>query len=186
MNDYIPKEYNDAIELLNPVIEKYGLDRVTISSIIRGCLEIEEQRIFPAMKIWKSQSGEIYSIKPSNIKVNLSFALGNAFRLKKVFSEKDIWLVLAIIYLIVDLFTSAVKRIDENWALVLLAVYRLQEAEKEKIYEYAMKICPSESTIEFNEVTFDMAIKNLEEFKCIKLQDGKYSVCETIDSSLYS
>ena len=185
MNSYIPEEYTRAIESLEPIIEKYGLDYVTISSIVRGCLDIEEQIIPPASKIWTSKDGNVYSIKPSNIKVNLSFALGNAFRLKRVFTQEDIWLVLAIIHLIVDIFTSATKKVDEISALVLLAIFRLQSAEKERIYEYAKKIVPEHSVIELTEEQFSNALDNLEELKCIHLKDGKYSICETIDSSFF-
>lgn len=186
MNDYIPEEYSEAIKSLEPIIEKYELDPIMVSSIVRGTVEKEEEPIQPASKVWKSKDGNVYTVKPANIKINLSFALANAFRLKTVFSQKDIWLVLAIIHLIVDMFTSAVKKVDEPSALILLAIFRLQAAEKEEISEYALKILPSDSKIIITDKVVQDALDNLEELKCINLEDGKYSVIETIASSLYS
>lgn len=186
MNDYIPEEYSKAIKSLEPIVEKYELDPVMVSSIVRGSIEKEERPIQPASKVWKSKDGNVYTVKPANIKVNLSFALANAFRLKTVFSQKDIWLVLAIIHLIVDMFTSAIKRVDEISSLILLAIFRLQEAEKSEIKEYALKILPQDSNIIITDELVQEALDNLEELKCIKLDNGKYSVIETIGSSLYS
>lgn len=186
MNDYIPEEYSKAIKSLEPIVEKYDLDPVMVASIVRGCIEKEDQPIQPASRVWKSKDGNVYTVKPENIKVNLSFALANAFRLKTIFSQKDIWLVLAIIHLIVDMFTSAVKRVDEMSSLILLAIFRLQEAEKVAIKEYTLKILPKDSNIIITDETVQKALDNLEELKCIKLDDGKYSIIETIGSSLYS
>lgn len=73
-----------ALKALEPIIEKYELDPVMLSSIVRGTVEVEEQPIPPASKVWKSKDNKVYTIKPSNIKINLSFALANAFRLKTV------------------------------------------------------------------------------------------------------
>lgn len=186
MNDYIPEEYSEAIQSLEPIIKKYELDPIMVSSIVRGTIEKEEEPIQPASKVWKSKDGNVYTVKPANIKINLSFALTNAFRLKTTISQKDIWLVLAIIHLIVDMFTSAVKKVDEPSALILLATFRLQAAEKGDIKEYALKILPSDSNIIITDEVVQAALDNLEELKCIKLEEGKYSVIETIASSLYS
>ena len=171
---------------LSPIIEKYELDEVMLSSIVRGCIEKEEQPILPASKVWKSKNGEVYTVKPANIKVKLSFALANAFRLKTIFSQKDVWLVLAIIHLIVDMFTSAVEKVDEMSALILLATFRLRCAQKSEIKEYAKKILPQDSDLQVDDKSVQSALDNLEELKCIKVDDGKYSVIETISSSFYS
>lgn len=39
MNDYIPEEYSKVIKSLEPIVEKYGLDSVMVSSIVRGSIE---------------------------------------------------------------------------------------------------------------------------------------------------
>lgn len=36
MNEYLPEEYSRAIEMINPIVEKYGLDSILVNSIIRG------------------------------------------------------------------------------------------------------------------------------------------------------
>ena len=38
MNDYIPEEYSKVIKSLEPIVEKYGLDSVMVSSIVRGSI----------------------------------------------------------------------------------------------------------------------------------------------------
>lgn len=185
MNEYLPEEYSSAIEMLNPIVEKYGLDPILVNSIVRGAVEKELQPIQPASTIWKSKKGNTYSLKPANVKVNLSFALSNAFRLRTVFEQKDIWLVLAILHLAIDLFTSAVEKVDEVSSLVLLATFRLQEASKEEIIKYATKIRPKESKLIITDELVQTALDNLEDLRCVELKEGKYHVIETIDSSLY-
>lgn len=186
MNEYLPEEYSKAIEMIHPIVEEYKLDSILVNSIIRGAIEIDLQPIQPASKVLRSKKGETYSIKPTNIKLNLSFALSNAFRLKTTFSQKDVWLVLAILHLVVDLFTDATKKIDEISSLVLLATFRLQQASKNQIWDYTLKIQPKESNLEITEELIETALKNLEDLKCISLIDGKYQVVETISSSLYA
>lgn len=186
MDEYVLQEYRMALEALEPLIAKYELDPVMLSSIVRGTVEVEEHPLQSALKVWKSKDGKVYTIKPSNIKINLSFALDNAFRFKTIFTQKDIWLVLAIIHLVVDMFTSAVKRVDEMSALILVAVFRLQSAESREILEYAQKILPQNSELCVDDVSVQRALDNLEELKCVKLENGKYSVIETVGSSLYS
>lgn len=179
-------EYTMAFKSIEPLIERYKLDRVMLTSIIRGSMEKEEYSIKPASKVWRSKDGNVYSIKPANVKINLSFALENAFRLKTIFGEKDIWLVLAIIYIVVDMFTNAVEKVDELSALVLLALFRLQTATKERVTDYACQILPENCKLKVNEQSVEESLNTLEELKCIKLENGVYSVMETIDSSLYS
>lgn len=84
------------------------------------------------------------------------------------------------------MFTSAVKRVDEMSALILMAVFRLQSAESREILEYAQKILPQNSELCVDDVSVQRALDNLEELKCVKLENGKYSVIETVGSSLYS
>lgn len=71
-------------------------------------------------------------------------------------------------------------------SLILLAIFRLQEAEKVEIKEYTLKILPKDSNTIITDEMVQNALDNLEELKCIKLDDGKYSIIETIGSSLYS
>jgi len=186
MNNYVPEEYENIIEKLHPIINEHGLDEITIAGLVRGSVEVEQQPIQPASRIWTTKSGQTYTVKPSNIKVNLEFALKNTFRLKTIFSQKDVWLVFAIIYMIVDLFTEAVELIDETSALVLLAVYRRQNGSLQEVFEYAKKIKPLDSKLNIDEQVCYEALERLQELRCIILQeDGKYILRESVDSSLY-
>lgn len=186
MDNYIPEEYVEIIKSLSCIIEKYHLDEVTISGLVRGGVEVEQQLIQPVARVWRSKDGNMYTTKPSNIKVNLRFALDNAFRLKTTFLQKDIWLVLALIYMIVNLYTNATKKVDEISALILLSIYRVQKGDSVRIFEYAKKILPIESEIILTEENYQRALINLEELKCIELVDGEYQICESVDSSLYA
>ena len=69
MEKFIPESYNTVINLLQPVIEKYDLDKITVESLVRSSIEIDEHEIQPVTAIWKSRKGTVYSTKPSNIKV---------------------------------------------------------------------------------------------------------------------
>lgn len=186
MNNYIPEEYDKIIGDLKPIIDKYNLDQVMVSGLVRGIIEVEQQPVLPVSRVWKSKNGNSYTVKPSNIKVNLVFALGNAFRLKTIFSQKDVWLILAIIYLIADLYTNATEKVDEISSIVLLAVYRMQKGDAERILNYAKEIQPKDSGALLEAKSCVEALNNLEELRCIELVDGEYRVCESIDSSLYS
>lgn len=182
---YLPEDYQKIIENLNSAIAQYGLDEVTIAGVVRGSIEVEQQPIHPVSRVWKSKSGETFSVKASNIKVNLNYALKTAFRIKTVFVQKDVWLAAAIIHMIVDLFTDAKKLVDEKTAIILLAVFRLQNGDIERIMQYAQTIIPKESGIELNKTQCQEALDNLESLQCIEIKDGEYIVRESIDSSLY-
>lgn len=184
MEKYIPETYKLAINMLEPMIKKYDLDRITLESLVRSSIEIEEQDIQPVTAIWRNKKGQIYSTKASNIKVNLSFALSSLFRLKTSLNQKDFWLVLAIIHLIVDLFTMATKEVDEFSAVVLVGVYRLQHANIEKIMEYIKEICPKDLNSKVTIDSINEALKKLESWGCISVLNGEYIVNETVKASM--
>lgn len=183
MNKYIPEEYAEIIDMLDPVIQKYKLDKISIESLVRSSISIEERPIQPVTLVWKSKDGNCYSIKPSNIKVNLRFALSTAFRIKTVITQEDLWLALAIVHLAVDLFTSATIKVDELSGLALLSVYRLQRADENRIFEYAKEICPKEKLDIVKENDFKMALTRLEEWGCVKMDQGNYILNEIVTSS---
>lgn len=184
MNMCIPEEYTKVIGMLEPVIEEYHLDEISVKSLVRSSIEVEEQPIQPATAVWKSKDGNIYSTKPSNIKVNLKFALSTIFRLKTVISQKDIWLVLAVLHLIIDLFISSTVKIDELSGLALLSVYRLQRADGERLLRYAREICPEENLEILQKDDFELALARLEEWGCIKREQGEYILNEMVTSSM--
>lgn len=184
MDKYIPKGYKEIIDMLEPIIDEYDLDKISVESLVRSSIEVEEQPVQPVTMLWKSKDGNIYSAKPSNIKMNLRFALSTAFRMKTVISQKDLWLALAIVHLVVDLFAGTVKKIDEISGLILLAVYRLQSADEKRIFEYAKEICPEEKLGIINETSVKIALDHLEEWGCIKLEQGRYVLNETVSGSM--
>lgn len=184
MEKFIPETYKEVTNRLEPVIEKYDLDRITVESLVRSSIEIEEQSIQPVTAVWKSKSGKVYSTKGSNIKINLKFALSSVFRLKTTLGQKDFWFGLAIIYLIVDLFTMATEEIDENSSVVLIAVYRLQQGDEERLLDYIDKICPENLKNNMTQECVEEALKKLESWGCISCIEGLYMVNETVTASM--
>lgn len=180
----IPEVYTEIINMLEPVIKQYDLDEISVKSLVRSSIEIEKQPIQPATVVWKSKDGNSYSTKPSNIKVNLKFALSTVFRLKTIINQEDIWLVLAILHLIVDLFTCSTTKIDELTGLALLSVYRLQHADEERLFGYAKEICPKGKEELLQKSDFELSLARLEEWGCIKMEQGEYILNETVTSSM--
>lgn len=41
----IPETYKEVTKNLEPVIEKYDLDKITVESLVRSSIEIEEQSV---------------------------------------------------------------------------------------------------------------------------------------------
>lgn len=184
MDIYIPEQYNELIERLNPLIKNYDIDEIALNGLVRGCVHIEEELAQPVTRLYKRKDGTMFTTKVSNIKVDLKFALSNAFRMKAIFSFKEVWLTLAIIYLIVDLFTDATKEVDEDMSVVLLAVYRLQKSNLDDILVYI------DSNIDvgkkYQKDIIEKALDKLEDFKCIKLIEDRYILNESVASSMFS
>ena len=162
MEKFIPESYNTVINLLQPVIEKYDLDKITVESLVRSSIEIDEHEIQPVTTIWKSRKGTVYSTKPSNIKVNLKFALSSIFRLK----------------------TTLNQEIDELSAVVLVSVYRLQNGNTERIKQYAKEICPSSLSDKLQSENIDDSLAKLESWGCISCEEGNYLVNEKVMASM--
>ena len=184
MEKFIPELYNEVAVLLQPVIEKYNLDKITVESLVRSSIEVEEQELQPVTAIWKSKKGISYSTKASNIKVNLKFALSSIFRLKTTFTQEDFWLGLAILRLIVDLFTSATQELDELSAVVLIGVYRLQNSDIERLERYIKEICPETMVAQVTHENVEDALYKLEKWGCVSCIDGNYLVNETVTASM--
>lgn len=184
MERYLPEEYKIVIDMLEPTIEKYNLDKITIESLVRSCIEVEEQPIQPVQILWKTKHGKSYSTKPSNIKVNLKFALTSVFRVKTIMSQEDVWIVLAILHMIVDLFTTATQEIDEISALVLIGVYRLQHGDIERLNHYLMEISPENLKEHITMTAIEGALTKLEGWSCICCVGGQYVVNETVTASM--
>ena len=62
MNQFIPEIYKNVIETLNSMIEKHKLDEITVESLVRSSIEIED----PVMELvtqLRRLNGKTYSIK---------------------------------------------------------------------------------------------------------------------------
>lgn len=179
----IPEEYNKVIEQLQPVIEAFNLDRVSVESLVRSSIEIEEQPIPPASVIWRDRKGIMHTTKPSNIKVNLRFALETVLDLRPVICKEDIWMVLAILNVVMGLFSKITEDIDDFSGLVLVAVYRLRHAETENIRNYVREIDPDKNRKISDEIFMETLTK-LEKLGCIRLENGQFALNETINWSV--
>ena len=86
--------------------------------------------------------------------------------------------------MIVDLFTSATKEIDELSAVVLVSVYRLQSGNNERIKQYAKEICPAPLSDKLQFENVDESLQKLESWGCISCEDGNYMVNEKVMTSM--
>lgn len=179
-----PEEYKTVIDMLEPMISEKELDKITVESLVRSCIEVEEQPIQPVTALWKTKQGKSYSTKASNIKVNLKFALASVFRVKTIMNQKDVWLGMAIIHMIVDLFTTATQEIDEISALILIGVYRLQHGDIERLNRYIMEISPENMKELITTHIIEESLGKLEGWGCICCVGGEYVVNEIVTASM--
>lgn len=181
MTEYIAQEYEEIEKSLIPFTKEHDLDSITVSSLIRGSIEVLDPG-FPRASIAvidKNPASGI-SLKLKNIKVNLKFALNSIFSFKSVCDAEGKWLILAILKTIVFLLEEMQVKLGVNEAVVLFCIYRLQSATSGEIVEYAKKLKENmgEADIEIEDV--NVALQNLEKIGTIKLENGKYFLCETI------
>lgn len=179
----IPEEYNKVIEQLQPVIEAFNLDRVSVESLVRSCVEIEDPPSPPASTIWKDKKGVAYTTKLPNIKIDLRFALETVLGLQPVIRKEDIWMVLAVLNIVVRLFCEMTEKIDDFSSLVLVAVYRLRYADAEKIRNY-VKTIDLDKDRKISDDILAETLTKLEKLGCIRLENGGFVLNETINGSM--
>lgn len=183
MARYVVPEYEEITQNLEPFIQKNGLDLVTVESLIRGSIEVEEPEL-PSASIAivdgsKLSSGASYKIK--NVKVNLKFALNSILAFKSVCDQKDKNLILVILKTIVFLLDEMKVTFEELEARVLFCIYRLQSATEEDIVSYvknSLEKNPKDDDIQIEDVS--KALEKLEKIGTVELKDGKYSITETV------
>lgn len=175
----------DSLELyLEEVVEWYvnenkaileGIDDVTIISLLRSSLEIENPELPKSSVIIRDvrNKGELHSIKLKNIKFNLSFALDTILGLYTILGpEEKEGLVLAMLKFIRDLFKEMDEKIEKKDVLVLREIYSLDfdgnGVAKDKI-ELELKVANIEDSLE-----------RLEKLNCIVCVEQKYTVIEYI------
>lgn len=182
MAGYIAPEYEEIEKSLIPFSEEHDLDSITVSSLIRGSIEVLEPEI-PTASVAVIDANNLasgISVKLKNIKVNLKFALNSIFSFKSVCDAEGKWLILAILNTIVFLLEEMKIELGTKEAIVLFCIYRLQSATLREVIEYAEKLRKDgkETDIQIEDV--NNALKKLERIGTIKLENGKYYLCETI------
>lgn len=137
MANYIAPEYEDLEKKLSFFSKEHDLDQITISSLIRGSIEILEPEIPTAsVSVIDANNLSGQSVKIKNIKVNLKFALNSIFSFKTVYDAKGIWLILAVLKAVMFLVENMKIEFDKKDALVLFCLYRLKSATLDEIVRY--------------------------------------------------
>lgn len=180
MSSYIDPEYETVEEMLKPLIKEHALDEITVNSLIRGSMEILDSELPTASVavIDVDNLNSAASIKPKNIKFNLKFALNSIFSFKTICDTQDLWLVLSIIKTIVFLVQNMTIKLSIYESAVLVALYRLQSATDREIIAYLGKLKEIDCDVDTQNVSD--ALDNLEKIGTVKMEDGKYCMCETI------
>ena len=182
MPSYIAPEYEVIENTLTSFIEEHELDKVTVNSLIRGSIEVLEPEL-PTASVAVIDTGDLASsvdIKPRNIRVNLKFALNSIFSFKPICDESGAWLVLAILNAILSLIKDMKMDLNKEEAVVLFALYRLQRATSDEIGAYINKLKENGESVDIQNSEVQDALGKLEKLKTIKLEDGKFCLCETI------
>ena len=182
MAGYIAPEYEEIEKSLIPFTEEHDLDPVTVSSLIRGSIEVLEPEI-PTASVAVIDADNLtsgISVKLKNIKVNLKFALNSIFSFKSVCDAEGMWLILAILKTIVFFVEEMKVELGEKEAVVLFCIYRLRAATSGEIIEYAEKLRKNGKEVDIQIEGVNDALKHLERIGTIKLENGKYILRETI------
>ncbi len=182
MANYIAPEYEEIEKSLTSFSIEHNLDSVTLSSMIRGSIEVLEPEI-PTASVAIIDADNLasgISVKLKNIKVNIKFALNSIFSFKSVCDAEGKWLTLAILKTIVFLLEEMKVKLGSKEATVLFCIYRLQSATPEQINAYAKKVKESTEDTDIKIDDVNEALRTLEKIGTIKLENGKYSLCETI------
>ncbi len=182
MSSYIAPEYMAIENMLKPFVKEHELDMVTVNSLIRGSMELlepEPPTASVAILDSKDMSSAV-SVKPSNIRINLKFAFNSIFSFKSLLDAEGIWLVLSLLKTIVFLISDMEVRLNENEAVVLFCLYRLRNAACEEMIDYIETVKSEKIHVEINTIGLKKALYQLEKIGTVKLEAGKYSMCETI------
>lgn len=187
MTEFIQEPYNSIMEIMQPIIQEHNLDEITMESIVRSCVEVEEKEIQRAKYIRPGLKGEIYSTKLPNIKINLEFIFSTLNASKAVVKEKSMWMGVAVIYLVYYLFKQSTVKIEnsEIMSLVLFALYRLRRANVKETEEYVKQIAPDNMKKKVTIEVIEKSLCKLEELKCISLIEGKYILIEKISPMMF-
>ena len=184
MIKYVAPEYLALERDLEPFIMEHGLDSLAIKSLMRGSMEIIEPEP-PTASLAIIDANDLekgLSIKLRNIKFNIQFALNSIFYMKEICDEKGIWSVLALIKAICSFIKEICISFEQADAIVLFCVYRLRLATVQQIRKYHNE-CNFQrevADIELDDDRIQGSLDNLEKIGVIGVDEGKYSVKESI------
>lgn len=173
--------YEELEGALSSFIDEHELDDVTVNSLFRSSIEFLEPELQTATVVVldAGKLDETKSIKASNVKIGIKFALGAIFAVKPMLTENGVWLVLLVLKAIVTLVGDHIVDLSREEAIILFAIYRLQSADEERILEYITSSLSVSHGI-ISKDRLDEGLKKLEKIRTIKLVDGKFVVNETV------
>ena len=182
MESYIAPEYREIEDFLMPFVEEHELDSITVNSMIRGSIEILEPDIPVASVVMMKENDltSAVSVKPKNIKISLGFALDSIFSFKSVCDSEGIFLILTLLKTILFLMGKMWITLKSDQAIVVFIIYRLKSATPQDIIRYTKKLKNEVKEVDIAIENIDEVLDSLEEMSVIKMEDGKYILCETI------
>lgn len=175
-------------ELLYEELDNYwnekDIDAVTAKSLLVILVELVYPEAEPANVAIISQNDLTHgvSLKCGNVKFNLMRALNAIFAVKTTITAHGLWLVLGVLKTIALLCESIKEEFDSNEAIVLFAIYRLKNANRERVLAYIeeLKNRNEYADIKNIDVDVDSALKKLEKLKSIEMVAGEYHLIETV------
>ena len=178
-NEMISERYTEFSEYLLKNIAHDNIDEVEIKSVIGACAEFEGAGITKNSMVFPNlvKPGESISVKFSNVKFSLRLAFDIVLLnpTKPVESKTD--MIQFIVKILKMSFGEMVEMLDVDMTTVLKAVYMLSYdnhgASMDKIVDYVSKNG-------MDEVKTKEVVDDLEKIKCISLNDGEYTLAETI------
>ncbi len=173
--------YDELIDLLSGFAREHDLDEVTVNSLFRSSVDFLEPELQTASVVIldSGKLDDTKSVKASNVKVGIKFALGAIFAVKPALTAKGIWLILLVLKAIVTLVGDMSIDLSKEEAIIIFAIYRLQVADDNRIYDYIT----TNFSEEYGCIPYDRFQKGLEQLvkiRTIKLVDGQYSLNEAV------
>lgn len=78
------------------------------------------------------------------------------------------------------LISESTIKSEKEEAIILFSLYRLKKASIDEIVTYIEKLQESEKSISLEIDNIEKTLTNLETIGTVKIEDGKYYMCETI------
>ncbi|WP_310605150.1 hypothetical protein [Anaerosporobacter sp.] len=181
---------------VNEVIEAYldtkeermkSLDRVTVKSLFRTCIESVNPELPRSSVIIKGMKSTetSYSIKLKNIRINFSFALDMILGIGGVYEGSKIMLIALILDVLRTFFTDATVELKEEDSYLIYLLHKLDYSKVGLPKECLENVIKNDSIAQekkyFSEIgELDKSLERLELIHSIVLENGRYHVSEII------